>query len=54
MTTNDNQKQPGVERARPAKKPDAPKPQDPLSEDVEDALIDQDIPVETGIRPERK
>jgi hypothetical protein len=27
------------------------KPPDPLTEAVEDALIDQDIPVETGVRP---
>jgi hypothetical protein len=27
------------------------KPRDPLTEAVEDALIDQDIPVETGVRP---
>jgi hypothetical protein len=27
------------------------KPRDPLTEAVTDALIDQDIPVETGVRP---
>jgi hypothetical protein len=27
------------------------KPRDPLTEAVEDAMIDQDIPVETGVRP---
>jgi hypothetical protein len=26
-------------------------PRDPLTKAVEDALIDQDIPVETGVRP---
>ncbi len=51
MTDNDNQKQPGT--VRPPKKPDAKKP-DRLTEVVEEALLDQDIPVETGIPPERK
>lgn len=31
--------------------PKKEKPRDPLTEAVEDALIDQDIPVETGVRP---
>jgi hypothetical protein len=54
MTDNDNRKQPGVDRARAPKKPDARKPRDPLTEEVEEALLDQDIPVETGVPPERK
>ncbi len=51
MTDNDNQKQPGT--VRPPKKPDARKP-DALTEEVEKELLDQDIPEETGIPPERK
>lgn len=37
---------------QPKREPLPNKPRDPLTEDVEDALIDQDIPVETGVRPE--
>ncbi len=50
MANNDNQAGgPGKTAERPLKKgADQAKP---LAEEVEEAMVDQDIPVETGIRP---
>jgi hypothetical protein len=47
QTTENNLKKPPV-----TSEPKKEKARDPLTRAVEEALIDQDIPVETGVRPE--
>jgi hypothetical protein len=47
MPSNEN-----IPNSRPAApEPNKDKSRDPLARAVEEALIDEDIPVETGVRP---
>ncbi|MEJ0096878.1 MAG: hypothetical protein WDM84_01450 [Bauldia sp.] len=52
MNSNDNPKPADRGQSKP-KKPDAETAR-PLAEEIEEEMLDQDIPSETGIPPARK